>query len=757
VDQSGNLSEQAISSAHSPRRSNKRMTQRIASRVLLSALSLLTLVGCGGVTYKSRNPSATFLVSASTSDVNTNGQASLYSLFPSGAAAPVQWSVESGDNAESLGQGRIDATGVYTPPNALSQNVVTVRIHAQLVNQPADQTTLTLRVHPGFVQPLLPEVATLARGKSLHARAQISEVGAGSVNWSLSSNAAGTGSSSGLGTLDSPACLHFHQQYTTCSVTYTAPEQLPPHRAVYLIAAANGTQTIASSKILLDNRGLTSTPEPNQAIQAGAALLGSSGGNNNDYDTYTTPGGQSYIADCCGGTLGALVQDAAGNQYILSNNHVLAESDQARTGDTIIQPGLMDGACRPLSDPDSTVHPIGALKVYVPIASHQTNVDAALASVNPGTVNTKGDILELGPLQNGTLTAAPPVAGKGEQLQPGDLDFPVVKSGRTTGLTCSRIGAIDLAVKVNYYKDCAESQPYSTKIFHHQIAVEGAHFTDSGDSGALVLDARNARAIGLYFAGGTNGDGESLSLVNPIRGVLQELGNALGSPLQLVGAKSPHPIACLNYDLPSSQPNRTIPEIWRQRVALALKSQDYHRFLATLPHGVLLGTAAGASLDDPGHAALILYITPSSIGLPVPATIDGLRTQIIPTTAPAIAAGTAPSQPATPLGINLPAETIQHAERVADQSSAQIMQDPAILGVGVAASLDRPTQPALLVLIELGQVPRNMPPTIRGLRVRYMSLQRFHVTRARSALRPQPSSCALRRQMQTAWKPRGQN
>ena len=80
------------------------------------------------------------------------------------------------------------------------------------------------------------------------------------------------------------------------------------------------------------------------------------------------------------------------------------------------------------------------------------------------------------------------------------------------------------------------------------------------------------------------------------------------------------------------------------------------------------------------------------------------------------------------------------------------MSDPAILGVGVAQSLDRPTEPALLVLVELGQVPRHMPATIGGLRVRYMSLQRFHVTRTRNGLRPSPSSCALRKEMN--WKAR---
>ena len=79
-------------------------------------------------------------------------------------------------------------------------------------------------------------------------------------------------------------------------------------------------------------------------------LLGSSGGNNNDFDEKG-----NNIVDCCSGTLGALIQDASGRQYLLSNNHVLARSDQATVGDTIVQPGLIDNNCTPNGDGAGTV------------------------------------------------------------------------------------------------------------------------------------------------------------------------------------------------------------------------------------------------------------------------------------------------------------------------------------------------------------------------------------------------------------------
>jgi len=63
-------------------------------------------------------------------------------------------------------------------------------------------------------------------------------------------------------------------------------------------------------------------------------LLGSSGGNNTDYDTRG-----NQIVDCCSGTLGALVEDSSKREYLLGNNHVLARSDHASVGDAIVQPG----------------------------------------------------------------------------------------------------------------------------------------------------------------------------------------------------------------------------------------------------------------------------------------------------------------------------------------------------------------------------------------------------------------------------------
>ena len=165
--------------------------------------------------------------------------------------------------------------------------------------------------------------------------------------------------------------------------------------------------------MLLNTAGITSNPATHQTQLSTPIVLGSSGGNNNDYDT---KGNQ--IVDCCGGTLGSLIENSSGTQYLLSCNHVLARSDQASVGEMIVQPGLIDNNCTPNGDGSGTT-PVGVLTAWLPLSSSSTNVDAAIAQVDSGAVNPAGEIQELGALQgNGTLAAAPPgtssTGGKGE-------------------------------------------------------------------------------------------------------------------------------------------------------------------------------------------------------------------------------------------------------------------------------------------------------------------------------------------------------
>lgn len=191
------------------------------------------------------------------------------------------------------------------------------------------------------------------------------------------------------------------------------------------------------------------------------------------------------------GTFGAVVYDRENGQaYILSNNHVLANSSngrdgRARIGDLILQPGPADGG-------DTSNSGIAKLAKYVTLSSNLNVVDCALAKpLNDELIVP--DIIGIGKI-NGITS---PVLG-----------MRVKKSGRTTGVTTGTVRAVDVTLNVNYGNGRTlrfENQIFTTKM------------SEPGDSGSLVVDYNN-KAVGLLFAGSDKG-----TLLNPIQEVLDKL------------------------------------------------------------------------------------------------------------------------------------------------------------------------------------------------------------------------------------------
>jgi hypothetical protein len=244
------------------------------------------------------------------------------------------------------------------------------------------------------------------------------------------------------------------------------------------------------------------------AKQAPPIQLGTSGGWTHDL-------ANGY---CCGGTLGSLVQ-VNGVQYIMSNYHVF-ESDSisggngiiAQTGDAIIQPGLIDVNCTAAAaQVVGTLVKVGSLP--------NSNVDVSVAQVAAGMVRTDGSILEIGTISSTTTGAA--------------INLAVKKSGRTTGLSRSKISGLNATISVSYENECAGGTAF-TKTFTGQIVVSnrGSRFLNSGDSGSLMVEdvSANPRAVGLLFAGSSTS-----AIANPIGQVLQFLGSKLGGTATMVG------------------------------------------------------------------------------------------------------------------------------------------------------------------------------------------------------------------------------
>jgi hypothetical protein len=223
-----------------------------------------------------------------------------------------------------------------------------------------------------------------------------------------------------------------------------------------------------------------------------------------------TSGGWRYdLANgyCCGGTLGSLIS-VGGQKRILSNYHVF-ESDivsggngrVAATGDYIIQPGLIDVACNAANAQNvATLVKTSSLP--------GSNVDCSSATIITGMVNTTGAILEVGTISATTVAAS--------------VNQAVKKSGRTTGLTRSKVSGLNATISVSYENECAGGTAF-TKTFTGQILVanKASKFLAGGDSGSLMVQdvTTNPKAVGLLFAGSS-----SIAVANPINSVLSFLG-----------------------------------------------------------------------------------------------------------------------------------------------------------------------------------------------------------------------------------------
>jgi hypothetical protein len=205
--------------------------------------------------------------------------------------------------------------------------------------------------------------------------------------------------------------------------------------------------------------------------------------------------------DITAGTIGARVKDSAGNIFILSNNHVLANSNEATVGDETFQPGPIDGG--------TSADKIGSLANFVPISFSGNNVmDAAIASVN------SSDLDGATPADEGY--GAPSTVTKSASLE-----MLVQKYGRTTGQTQGQVAEINVTVDVCYVcanpvcTRCAESAR-----FVDQIGISDGSFSAGGDSGSLIVTNDGSKnPVGLLFAGG--GD---RTFANPIQPVLNRFG-----------------------------------------------------------------------------------------------------------------------------------------------------------------------------------------------------------------------------------------
>jgi hypothetical protein len=229
------------------------------------------------------------------------------------------------------------------------------------------------------------------------------------------------------------------------------------------------------------------------------------------------------------GTLGTMVRDAATEQrLILSNNHVLANSNDAQIGDTVVQPGSIDGG-HAISDK------IAELERFVPIEFTSEPSDCGIANwvadaanfvarllssrsklmpvrENPSAVN-QVDAAVARPIDDADVSNEILDIGEVSGTAEATLAMGVRKSGRTTAFTTGTITVLEATIDVTYgegRKARFEGQIVSTPM------------SQGGDSGSLLVAADSLKAVGLLYAGSNQA-----TIFNPIDEVLAALKIAL--------------------------------------------------------------------------------------------------------------------------------------------------------------------------------------------------------------------------------------
>jgi len=228
------------------------------------------------------------------------------------------------------------------------------------------------------------------------------------------------------------------------------------------------------------------------------------------------------------GTLGCLVRKN-GEFMILSNNHVMANSNEAMIDDAILQPGAYDRG--------TMEDKIAVLKEWIPV----NFIENGLPDTGCSIAKSSAFILNVLAFLTGSksrvqaysLEAATNLidAALAKPLNDDDvkneingigiisgtkevtLGMKVHKMGRTTGYTKGVVDQIDVTTQVSYGTN-------KTGVFTDQIIIttdESVPFSQPGDSGSAVLSGTDL--VGLLFAGS-----DTVTIINRISNVFSAFG-----------------------------------------------------------------------------------------------------------------------------------------------------------------------------------------------------------------------------------------
>jgi hypothetical protein len=658
----------------------------------LLCLCAVALFGCAGSSNSSGGGSVTVSVTPPSASVAVRAQQQFTAKVTGTSNTAVTWSVTGGS-----ADGTISSTGLYTAPASIpNPSQVTVIATAQAGSSHTGSATVTVTsASSGGGITVTPSSVSLPNFGSQQFTASVN-----GVNWQVNGTTGGS------------------QQFGFISSTglYVAPGGAPTKSDGTGGSTTEGV-TITITAVSQSNASQSGTAsvtiDPgNQNTQTGAIDLGTAGANSKD----TTSNAAAHTITCCSGTLGSLVT-RAGSFFVLSNTHVLARSDAAAAGEAIIQPA----SCPPTSRTVATLTSFYNLQTGT-----APKIDAAIAAISTGAVDTSGNILYLGATAdaNGVPVAGAPHAGSGV---PAALGMPVAKSGASTGLTCSTVLATNVNTSVQYDTSCGSTSGQFTVNYTNQVDVASGSFSAAGDSGSLIVSQSTADPVALLYAGS-----DTDTVGNPVSAILNFFASG-GNAMSFAGGGAHTVIGCTLPAKPASVTTQASLSVSPQSMQQAAATRDAHS-PELLAHPEVQAVGIGASRDNPHEPAIVFFITRGQPHTNLPAQVDGIRTRIVETDLVAQRGSLTPEQsteidrtlPEPPVVYSLSASELARAQRIHAAHSDEQMRQPGVQGVGITSSIDSPGEAALMIFLVRGAAHNPIPPVIDGLRTRIRESSRFH-------------------------------
>lgn len=221
------------------------------------------------------------------------------------------------------------------------------------------------------------------------------------------------------------------------------------------------------------------------------------------------PGYSAGNGKITAGTIGGIFTDKDGQTVALSNNHVFANENRAKTGDLIYQPGPLDvkgfkAVNVGWTEPVANLPYFATLKSFIPLSPSTTNLqDTAIATIDNKLVAT-GMVDPTYPTINKAIRgfAAPQV------------NMQVQKCGRTTGYTTGRVMALNASFTVRY--------DIGNVKFGNCVVCSA--MSAGGDSGSIIMDM-GMNAIALLFAGSPK-----VTIATPMQSIVATYGLKIWAP-----------------------------------------------------------------------------------------------------------------------------------------------------------------------------------------------------------------------------------